>query len=128
MSAVPLSLPAMIKTQRIQEKAAGVGFDWERPEQVYEKVEEKLSELKVEVVAKNQQKMEQECCDVMFAVVNYARFRNINPEEALEKTNKKFIRRFRYMEDRGNEDGKKWSEMERQEMDKYGDEAKAKGL
>lgn len=128
LEGVPVSLPALVKSIRVQEKARAAGFDWEEKEQVWEKVKEELEEFKREEEAGDQQKMEQEFGDVMFALVNYARFRNINPEEALEKTNKKFIRRFRYMEDRVNEDGKKLSEMDLPEMDKYWDEAKAKGL
>jgi XTP/dITP diphosphohydrolase len=128
LEGVPVSLPALVKSIRVQEKARAAGFDWEVKEQVWEKVKEELEEFKREEDAGDQQKMEQEFGDVMFALVNYARFRNINPEEALEKTNKKFIRRFRYMEDRVNEDGKKLSEMDLPEMDKYWDEAKAKGL
>lgn len=128
LEGVPVSLPALVKSIRVQEKARAAGFDWEEKEQVWEKVKEELEEFKREEDAGDQQKMEQEFGDVMFALVNYARFRNINPEEALEKTNKKFIRRFRYMEDRVNEDGKKLSEMDLPEMDKYWDEAKAKGL
>lgn len=128
LEGVPVSLPALVKSIRVQEKARAAGFDWEEKEQVWEKVKEELEEFRREAEAGDQQKMEQEFGDVMFALVNYARFRNINPEEALEKTNKKFIRRFRYMEDRVNEDGKKLSEMDLPEMDKYWDEAKAKGL
>jgi XTP/dITP diphosphohydrolase len=128
LEGVPVSLPALVKSIRVQEKARAAGFDWDEKEQVWEKVKEELEEFKKEEEAGDQQKMEQEFGDVMFALVNYARFRNINPEEALEKTNKKFIRRFRYMEDRVNEDGKKLSEMDLPEMDKYWDEAKAKGL
>lgn len=128
LEGVPVSLPALVKSIRVQEKARAAGFDWEEKEQVWEKVKEELEEFRREEEAGDQQKMEQEFGDVMFALVNYARFRNINPEEALEKTNKKFIRRFRYMEDRVNEDGKKLSEMDLPEMDKYWDEAKAKGL
>jgi XTP/dITP diphosphohydrolase len=128
LEGVPVSLPALVKSIRVQEKARAAGFDWDEKEQVWEKVKEELEEFKREEEAGDQQKMEQEFGDVMFALVNYARFRNINPEEALEKTNKKFIRRFRYMEDRVNEDGKKLSEMDLPEMDKYWDEAKSKGL
>jgi XTP/dITP diphosphohydrolase len=128
LEGVPVSLPALVKSIRVQEKARAAGFDWEEKEQVWEKVKEELEEFRREEEAGDQQKMEQEFGDVMFALVNYARFRNINPEEALEKTNKKFIRRFRYMEDRVNEDGKKLSDMDLPEMDKYWDEAKAKGL
>jgi XTP/dITP diphosphohydrolase len=127
LSGVPVSLPAMIKAQRIQEKAAGVGFDWERPEQVYEKVEEELRELNVEVEAKHQLKMEQEFGDVLFALINYARFIGVNPEDALEKTNRKFIKRFQYMEERVKEDGKKISDYDLKQLDVFWEQAKLKG-
>ncbi len=127
LSGVPVSLPAMIKAQRIQEKAAGVGFDWERPEQVYEKVEEELSELAVEVKAGNTLKMEQEFGDVMFAMINYARFIGVNPEDALEKTNRKFIKRFQYMEERVKEEGKRISDYDLAELDVFWEQAKLKG-
>ena len=127
LSGVPVSLPAMIKAQRIQEKAAGVGFDWERPEQVYEKVEEELRELNVEVEAKHQLKMEQEFGDVLFALINYARFIGVNPEDALEKTNRKFIKRFQYMEERVKEEGKKISDYDLKQLDVFWEQAKLKG-
>lgn len=124
LSGVPVSLPAMIKAQRIQEKAAGVGFDWERPEQVYEKVEEELDELLAEVKAGNAVKTEQEFGDVLFALINYARFIGVNPEDALEKTNRKFIRRFQFMEDCVREEGKKISDYDLAQLDLFWERAK----
>ena len=127
LGGVPKSLPALVKAMRIQEKARGVGFDWERPEQVYEKVEEELSELAVEVKAGNTLKMEQEFGDVMFAMINYARFIGVNPEDALEKTNRKFIKRFQYMEERVKEEGKRISDYDLAELDVFWEQAKVKG-
>jgi XTP/dITP diphosphohydrolase len=98
LSGVPNSLPSMVKALRIQEKVKHVGFEWENKEQVWEKVEEEIGELKVEIEANNQEKMEQEFGDVLFSMINYARFLNIDPETALEKTNKKFKHRFELME------------------------------
>jgi len=102
LEGVPRSLPALVKANRIQEKVAGVGFDWEQPEQVWEKVEEELNEFKAEVAAGHQDNMESEFGDVIFSMVNYARFLNINPENALERTNKKFTTRFQYLEEKKN--------------------------
>ena len=98
LEGVPRSLPALVKANRIQEKVAGVGFDWEEPNQVWEKVEEELNEFKEEVQSGNKDKMESEYGDVLFSMVNYARFLDINPENALERTNKKFSKRFQYLE------------------------------
>jgi len=98
LSGVPNSLPAMVKALRIQEKVKHVGFEWENKEQVWDKVEEEIGELQVEIVANDQEKMEQEFGDVLFSMINYARFLNIDPETALEKTNKKFKHRFELME------------------------------
>lgn len=98
LDGVPKTLPALVKAIRIQEKAAGVGFDWESTEQVFQKVEEELYEFKKEVDRKDQDKMEDEFGDVLFSIINYARFLKINPESALERTNKKFIKRFKYLE------------------------------
>ena len=98
LDGVPKTLPALVKAIRIQEKAAGVGFDWESTEQVFQKVEEELDEFKKEVDRKDQDKMEDEFGDVLFSIINYARFLKINPESALERTNKKFIKRFKYLE------------------------------
>ena len=94
LEGVPQSLPAVIKASRIQEKVAGIGFDWEQPEQVWDKVQEELSELNEEIKAGNNENIEKEFGDVLFSMINYARFINVNPENALEKTNKKFINRF----------------------------------
>ena len=124
LQGVPLSLPAMVKANRIQDKVAGVGFDWERPEQVYEKVEEELSELKIEVAKGDADKMESELGDVLFSIINYARFLKINPENALERTNKKFIKRFQYLEAKSKEINKPLSEMTLSEMDVFWEEAK----
>ncbi|MCL8006426.1 nucleoside triphosphate pyrophosphohydrolase [Gelidibacter japonicus] len=124
LQGVPKSLPAMVKANRIQDKVAGVGFDWERPEQVYEKVEEELNELKVEVANGNADKMESELGDVLFSIINYARFLKINPENALERTNKKFIKRFQYLEAKSIEINKSLSELTLSEMDVFWEEAK----
>ena len=124
LDGVPTSLPALIKSMRIQEKARGVGFDWEKPEQVWEKVEEELGEFRTEADAGNTAKAEEEFGDILFAQVNYARFRNINPEEALERTNRKFIRRFQYIEEAARTAGRNLSDMTLAEMDVYWNEAK----
>lgn len=124
LQGVPKSLPAMVKANRIQDKVAGVGFDWERSEQVYEKVEEELNELKVEVANGNADKMESELGDVLFSIINYARFLKINPENALERTNKKFIKRFQYLEAKSIEINKSLSELTLSEMDVFWEEAK----
>ncbi|MEK0423188.1 MAG: hypothetical protein RLZ95_1098 [Bacteroidota bacterium] len=119
LSGVPNSLPSMVKALRIQEKVKHVGFEWENKEQVWDKVEEEIAELKVEVIANNQEKMEQEFGDVLFSMINYARYLNIDPETALEKTNKKFKYRFELMEKYANENGldlSKMSLMEKHEL------------
>lgn len=123
LQGVPKSLPAMVKAQRIQDKARGVGFDWEYPEQVWEKVQEELAEFKAEADT-DSSKMEDEFGDVLFALINYARFKGINPEDALERTNKKFIRRFQYLETESAKEGKKLGEMSLEEMDVYWNRAK----
>ena len=105
LSGVPNSLPAMVKALRIQEKVKQVGFEWENKEQVWEKVEEEIGELKVEIEANNQEKMEAEFGDVLFSLINYARFLQIDPESALEKTNKKFKHRFELMETYAKKNG-----------------------
>jgi XTP/dITP diphosphohydrolase len=119
LSGVPTSLPAMIKSTRIQEKARGVGFDWEHENQVWEKVLEELDEFKREVRNGDSNKAEAEFGDVLFSLINYARFHNINPEDALEKTNRKFIKRFTFLEEQSKKDGKKLEEMSLEEMDVY---------
>lgn len=123
LEGVPRSLPAMVKAQRIQDKARGVGFDWEHAHQVWDKVEEELQEFKREADT-DSVKMEEEFGDVLFALINYARFKGINPEDALEKTNRKFIRRFQYLETESAKDGKKMGEMSLDEMDQYWNKAK----
>lgn len=123
LEGVPKSLPALIKAIRIQAKARGVGFDWDNTEQVWEKVNEELSELKIEVDAKST-KIEDEFGDVLFSLINYARFLGINPEDALEKTNKKFIKRFQFLETESAKDGKIMGEMTLDEMDVYWNKAK----
>ena len=124
LQGVPKSLPALVKACRIQEKVAGVGFDWEHSDQVWSKVEEEIGELKEEIVNKNQDAIEDEFGDVLFSLTNYARFLNINPENALERTNKKFIKRFQYLEKKARGLQKSLSEMTLAEMDVYWDEAK----
>ncbi len=123
LSGVPNSLPAMVKATRIQEKARGVGFDWDNRNQVWDKVNEELAEFKEEVEL-NSDKVEEEFGDVLFSLINYARFVGVNPEDALEKTNKKFISRFQYLEVESAKDGKKLGEMTLPEMDAYWEAAK----
>lgn len=124
LQGVPKSLPALVKASRIQEKVAGVGFDWEHSDQVWEKVEEELGELKSEITSNNQEAIEDEFGDVLFSLINYARFLKINPENALERTNKKFIKRFQYLESKAKTLQKSLSEMTLSEMDVYWEEAK----
>jgi XTP/dITP diphosphohydrolase len=125
LSGVPKSLPAMIKATRIQDKARGVGFDWDDKTQVWGKVEEELKEFKAEVDAKQSaQKIEDEFGDVLFSLINYARFIGVDPESALEKTNKKFTKRFQFLETESAKDGKKMGEMTLAEMDFYWEKAK----
>ena len=123
LEGVPKSLPALVKAIRIQDKARGIGFDWDNKSQVWDKVKEEIEELQVELDAKSD-KIEDEFGDVLFSLINYARFINVNPEDALEKTNKKFINRFQYMEREVKKTGKELSEMTLQEMDVYWNEAK----
>ena len=124
LEGVPKSLPALVKASRIQDKVKGVGFDWEEPHQVWDKVQEEIEEFQVEVAAGNKDKMESEFGDVLFSMINYARFLNINPEDALERTNKKFIKRFQYLESKAQELGKPLMEMTLTEMDVFWEEAK----
>jgi len=124
LEGVPKSLPALVKASRIQDKVKGVGFDWEESHQVWDKVQEELEEFQVEVKAGNQEKMEAEFGDVLFSMINYARFLKINPEDALERTNKKFIKRFMYLESKATELGKDLSNMSLAEMDIFWEEAK----
>lgn len=124
LEGVPRSLPALVKASRIQDKVKGVGFDWEESHQVWDKVLEELEELQVEVVKGDQDKMESEFGDVLFSMINYARFLNINPEDALERTNKKFTKRFQYLESKASELGKPLMDMTLAEMDVFWEEAK----
>jgi len=124
LGGVPKSLPAMVKAMRIQEKARGVGFDWDDKEQVWDKVQEELGEFKEEVDRGDQEAALDEFGDIMFSMVNYARFMNIDPEEALERTNKKFIKRFQFLESESKKDGKDIGSMTLEEMDTYWEKAK----
>lgn len=129
LGGVPRSLPALIKAMRIQEKARGVGFDWEEKHQVWEKVEEEMQEFKEEFNAVSPEKINKEKAmgefgDLLFSLINYARFIDINPEEALERTNRKFIHRFQYLEEAARISGKKIEDMTLAEMDVYWNEAK----
>jgi XTP/dITP diphosphohydrolase len=125
LSGVPNSLPAIVKAYRIQEKASGVGFDWEKPEQVWDKVIEELHELKDEVTKGSPlEKREDELGDLLFAIVNYARFIDVNPEDALERTNRKFIQRFQYLEEKAKNNQKPLNEMSLDEMNVFWDQAK----
>ena len=124
LEGVPRSLPALVKASRIQDKVAGVGFDWEEPQQVFEKLQEELGELQDEVDKADKDKMEAEFGDVMFSMINYARFLKINPENALERTNKKFIARFKYLEEKAAAGNKALKDMTLAEMDVYWNEAK----
>lgn len=126
LSGVPSSLPPMIKAMRIQEKARGAGFDWEKPEQVWEKVQEELGEFMDEInqPIPNIERAENELGDVIFSLINYSRFCGLNPDQALERTNLKFIKRFAYIEKRAQETGKSLTEMSLAEMDVFWNEAK----
>lgn len=124
LEGVPKGLPALVKASRIQDKVKGVGFDWEEPHQVWDKVQEELKELQVEVQSGSQDKIEAEFGDVLFSMINYARFLNVNPEDALERTNKKFIKRFQYLESKAGELGKPLMDMTLTEMDVFWEEAK----
>lgn len=125
LEGVPKSLPAMVKANRIQDKVAGVGFDWEHPEQVFEKVEEELAELKAEIAKGDTDAIESEFGDVLFSMINYARFLKVNPENALERTNKKFIKRFQYLENKAKDLNKSLKDMTLSEMDVFWEEAKS---
>jgi XTP/dITP diphosphohydrolase len=127
LSGVPNSMPALLKAYRIQEKARAVGFEWEEPAQVFEKVKEELNEFEIELKNKNTEAAEKEFGDVLFSLINYARFNKINPEDALEQTNQKFIKRFNYMEQRVKEQGKHISNCKLSELDEYWNEAKKLG-
>lgn len=124
LEGVPQSLPAMVKASRIQDKVAGVGFDWEEPYQVFEKLKEELDELQHEIEVEDQEKIESEFGDVLFSMINYARFLKVNPEDSLERTNKKFIKRFQYLESKAKENNKSLRDMTLAEMDVFWEEAK----
>lgn len=124
LSGVPESLPALIKANRIQDKARGVGFDWEKPSQVWDKVQEELNELKEEVEKENQDGIEAEFGDLLFSLINTARLYGVNPENALERTNRKFISRFNYLEQETIKKGRSLKDMKLEEMDKIWNEAK----
>jgi MazG family protein len=124
LEGVPKSLPALVKANRIQDKVSGVGFDWEEPQQVFEKVKEELEELQHEVSVDNKDKIEAEFGDVLFSMINYARFLKVDPENALERTNKKFIKRFQYIEAKAKGIGKSLKDMTLAEMDIFWEEAK----
>ncbi len=125
LSGVPSSLPALIKSQRVQEKARAVGFDWEKREQVWDKVQEELGELRDEVKKMDERRMEEEFGDLMFSMVNAARLYGIDPETALERTNKKFIKRFGYLEQKTIKQGRPLTEMTLEEMNEIWEEAKS---
>ena len=124
LGGVPDSLPSLIKAHRIQEKARGVGFDWENPQQVLDKVVEELNELKFEIKQNDKKKIEEEFGDLLFSLINYARFIDVNPEDALSKTNNKFIKRFNYLEEQSAKAGQQLKNMSLEEMDVYWNEAK----
>lgn len=124
LGGVPQSLPALVKASRIQDKAAGVGFDWDNIDDVFAKIKEEIEELHAEVKAQKHTAIEAEFGDVLFSLINYARFLKVNPEDALERTNKKFITRFQYLERKAAESGKSLRDMTLAEMESYWQEAK----
>jgi len=124
LEGVPKGLPALVKAHRIQDKAAGVGFDWEQPDQVWEKVQEELAEFNTEIKKGSSKDREAEFGDLLFSMINYARFLKINPDTALERTNQKFTKRFQYLEAKAKELGKTLQQMSLAEMDVYWEEAK----
>ncbi len=124
LGGVPNSLPSMVKAYRMQEKARGVGFDWENEEEVWDKVQEEIEELKVEVESGDAVKKEHEFGDLLFSLINYARFINVNPEDALERTNKRFAKRFQYIEEQARKNGRPLKDMEFEEMDAFWNDAK----
>ena len=124
LGGVPKSLPALVKATRLQDKAAGVGFDWDNIDDVFAKIKEEIDELHAEVKAQKQSNIESEFGDVLFSLINYARFLKVNPEDALERTNRKFIARFQYLEEKATAQGKSLKDMTLQEMETYWQEAK----
>lgn len=128
LSGVPASLPTLIKAYRIQDKARNVGFDWEEKEQVWDKVKEEFDELHTEIVQMDKDKAEAEFGDLFFSIINAARLYGINPDNALERTNQKFIRRFNYLEENTIKQGRNLKDMTLEEMDYFWNEAKKKGL
>ena len=128
LGGVPASLPSIVKAERIQDKARNIGFDWEEREQVWDKVNEEFNELKAEINNMDVDKMEAEFGDLFFSLINAAHLYKINPDNALERTNLKFIRRFNYLEEKTKEQGRSLKEMTLAEMDEIWNEAKAKGL
>jgi XTP/dITP diphosphohydrolase len=125
LEGVPQSLPALVKAIRIQEKARGIGFDWDKPEQVWDKVQEELGELNHEIDQQNAAEVEKEFGDVLFSLINYSRFIGVNPENALEKTNRKFIKRFKFLEDKARDMNKPLRDMTLAEMDVIWEESKS---
>ena len=124
LEGVPKSLPAIVKAYRIQEKVRGIGFDWQNKNQVWDKFQEEIEEFQIEEKKNDSEKMEEEFGDVLFSLVNYSRFVNVNPEDALEKTNKKFIKRFQFMEQKIKEDGLDLSKLSFEQMNTFWDMAK----
>jgi XTP/dITP diphosphohydrolase len=128
LSGVPEALPSLIKAYRMQDKARNVGFDWEEKEQVWDKVKEEFGELQVEIDKMDKEKATGEFGDLFFSLINAARLYHINPDNALERTNQKFLRRFNYLEEHTIKEGRNLTDMSLAEMDKIWDEAKSKGL
>jgi XTP/dITP diphosphohydrolase len=128
LEGVPKSLPAIVKAYRIQEKVRGIGFDWQNKNQVWDKFQEEIEEFQREEKKNDSEKMEEEFGDILFSLVNYSRFVNINPEDALEKTNKKFIRRFQFMEQKIKEDGLDLSKLSFEQMNTFWDMAKVASI
>lgn len=125
MEGVPKSLPAMVKSIRIQEKARGMGFDWDNRQQVWQKVKEEIVEFEIEQKAKDSQKSQEEFGDLLFSLINYSRFVSINPEDALERTNKKFIKRFQYIESQLEKESLKMEDLTLDQLDEYWNKAKS---
>ena len=124
LGGVPKALPAMIKAARIQEKACNVGFDWEKPEDVWAKVKEEVREVEAEIGKKNEEALKEEFGDLLFSVINAARLYGVDPENALEHTNRKFIKRFNHVEESARKSGRRINDLTLEEMDRYWEEAK----